>query len=114
MSTRPTTVKPIAARPSTAEMGTQTDVDSSTQTGGTNQTLQELKENIIKEAEQTINATFNQMKACLVEMKRAIESDMDRRDEAIQQNCVTEDTFWYELHNHVPMYALISSKSRSA
>ena len=39
------------------------------------------------------------MKSCLVEMKKAIESDMERRDEAIQQNYVTEDTIWYELHN---------------
>ena len=81
MSTRPTTMKTSTARPSTAEMGTQTDVEMSTQTGDTaNPASQELKETIMKETEQRISSTFDQMKACMVEMKAAIEIDMDRRD----------------------------------
>jgi hypothetical protein len=35
----------------------------------------------------------------MIELKKAVESDKDRRDEAIQQTCITEDGFWYELHN---------------
>ena len=74
-------MKTSTARPSTAEMGTQTVVEMSTQTGDTaNPASQELKETIMKETEQRISSTFDQMKACMVEMKAAIEIDMDRRD----------------------------------
>jgi len=37
----------------------------------------------------------------MVELKKAVESDMDRRDEAIHLNYATEDVFWHELHNQL-------------
>ena len=57
--------------------------------------IKQLKETL----ERTITETFDKMKSCMIELKKAVESDMDRRDEAIQHTCVTEDGFWYELHN---------------
>jgi len=98
--------RPATTKPSTAEAGTQTDVETSTQTGeSTDQSLMELKETIVKETGEKIDSTFGQMKACLLEMKTAIETDMDRRDEAISESYITAELFWSETHSIVKTMA---------
>jgi len=57
--------------------------------------IKQLKQTL----ERNITETFDKMKSCMIELKKAVEADMDRMDEVIQQTCVTEDGFWYELHN---------------
>ena len=53
------------------------------------------KKTIISETEEKINTTFNQMKTCLVEMKKAIESDMDRRDDTYSTN----ENHWHDFRS---------------
>ena len=94
--------RPTTTTPATAESGTQTDVETSTQTGeSTDQSLTELKETIVKETGEKIASTSGQMKACLLEMKTAIETDMDRRDEAVSESYITAERFWSETHSIV-------------
>jgi len=63
-------------------------------TGAIEKAIGQLKETL----ERTISETFDQMKSCLVEMKKALEADMDQRDETIQSTCATREDVYYELY----------------
>ena len=110
-------VKTIKAADKTAiNINHQTKARETQQSTGTdesikNEVIKEVTDIIAKEIKQlretlerNITETFDKMKSCMIELKKAVESDMDRRDEAIHLNYVTEDTFWYKLHNQAKTF----------